>query len=128
MILLFNILSLAIALLVACIHTIAVYNTLYWNYLWFDIPMHMLGGLMFGFWAGAVSLRMKFSPLQAAFFATGTILCMSIAWEIFEFTSGLTSMERGLFLDTVGDLFFAAVGGLIAYLLYLLARRRVPLV
>ena len=124
MILLFNILSVATALLLAYIHKIAVYNSLYWNYLWFDIPMHLLGGLTFGFWAGAVSLRMHFTLAQAALFTAAVVFFVSIVWEVFEFTSGLTTLERGFWLDTAGDIFFAVVGALLAYFLFLLARWR----
>ena len=125
MVLLFNTLAVVVALVVALLHTMAVYYSLYWNYLWFDILMHVLGGLTFGFWAGAVSLRMHFTPARAILFTAAVVFFVSVAWEIFEFISGFTTLERGFWLDTAGDIFFAIVGAVLAYLLFLLARRRI---
>ncbi len=124
MVLLFNTLAIATAVFVACAHGLAVYYALYWNYLWFDIPVHTLGGLTFGFWAGAVSLRMKFSSRSAALFTAVTVFVVSVVWEIFEFSSGLTFLERGFWEDTASDISFALLGASLAYLLYLFVRRR----
>ena len=125
MVLLFNTLAVVVALVVALLHTMAVYYSLYWNYLWFDIPMHVLGGLTFGFWAGAVSLRMHFTPARAMLFTATVVFFVSAVWEVFEFISGLTALKQGFWLDTVGDIFFAIAGATLAYLLYLLARQRI---
>lgn len=90
-------------------------------YPWYDIPMHLLGGL----WVSLSILPiynyfLKSNYISALYLVLFTLLFMTISWEIFELTSGITSLaDHGYWPDTLGDIFNGFVGGIIGYFLYL---------
>jgi len=100
---------------IALIHQVAVNAYLYWLYLWFDIPMHFLGGAVaaFGFlsWVGE-----RFVPVTSrSFFATMLfVLLVGLSWEVFEWYFSLTD-TLAYWSDTIGDLCFDLLGGAVAY-------------
>src|SRR3989344_5622067 len=56
----------SLLLIVAMLHSAAIYFSLYWIYRWFDMPMHFLGGLLVGlsslwllFFAGYIRKKQK---------------------------------------------------------------------
>lgn len=90
---------------------------LYWNFLWLDIPMHLVGGflimLTWAVWFGG--WRRK------AFYGFGgwvVLLGGMVSWEIYEWLIGETTYPRAT-VDTIADLLNGLVGGLVAYHLYL---------
>ena len=86
----------------------AVENYIFWRYVWFDLPMHFLGGLSLG--ALAVGLLHAHKPRA---FALGLLLAF-IAWEVFEYVFGLPK-EANYAFDTGIDLVMDALGALLAY-------------
>ena len=122
-----SIISLFVFILLA--HIFAVINHWYWTYNWIDIPMHFLGG----FWLGLVFLYFINPNLEIKNhkFLVMMILVISFAvfvgvlWEFFEFLSDVLFSSRGYFeisqqgtADTMGDLFFDIIGGLVTFGIY----------
>lgn len=107
-------------LALAIFHNLAVTFYLYWTYLWFDIPMHILGGFVaaLGYIAGILVFSgksvfkidtqklLRFMPTMAAVFTIGVL------WEVFEVS--INSPARGI-PDTALDLLMDLVGGAIGY-------------
>ena len=103
----------------------------YWNFPWFDIPMHFFGG----FWVVAVfaylNLRFSLKIFEGKNLLTSLILAVSFAaligvfWEFFEFlldffknSMDISKMAQMGIADTMGDLFFDLVGGTAFILLF----------
>lgn len=90
----------------------AVENFIFWRHVWFDLPMHFLGGLSLGVLAvGFLHAR------KPRVFAAG-LLAAFIAWEVFEYAFGLPK-EANYLLDTAIDLVMDTLGALLAYLIAL---------
>ncbi len=120
------ILSFIVLVLVASFNYLGVTFSLYWVYKWYDIPMHMLGGL----WVSLFTLSFypylnkhylvkdfNINPLYAVFIS---LLFMIIAWEIFELIGGMALLsDRGYWPDTLGDVLNGYIGGIVGYLFYL---------
>ena len=85
----------------------------FWTISWWDIPLHILGGLwvgLFGAWALLI-LNIRVSVMQCIMAA----LLIGGAWELFEYAAGLGgSVFMSYRLDTAKDLFDDMVGGAIA--------------
>lgn len=102
----------------AVTHYLAIEFYLYWLYLWFDMPMHFLGGVTVAL--GYLSVRdfivslplwlFKFVP--TIFF----VLLVAVSWEVFEFWTGLTTDEALYVNDTLSDLVLGVLGGTLGYL------------
>ncbi|HET8574981.1 MAG TPA: hypothetical protein VFM02_02285 [Candidatus Paceibacterota bacterium] len=114
---------------------------LYWDFPWFDMPMHFLGGL----WSGSIGLwffllrlpeesrieKTKQGPRrvhQSGIFsvlATGILsgLLIGVLWEVFELLLYLYQIMpvggANNILDTLGDLFFDTVGAFVAGIFFL---------
>lgn len=91
---------------------------------WFDIPMHILGGMTLGFFgilihAGIPALRKKPHAILMIVLLCGLI--GGIGWELVEFNLDrfVGSALQTTMIDTIGDLFCDVFG---AYLAYLLSR------
>ena len=129
------VLSLLIFILV--IHILAIANFWYWSIDWLDIPMHFLGGLwvaLFFFWIlkkrfVQVSQVLEGNFLLLGILSLGFVSLIGIGWEFYEFLYD-KYLAKGLLLiqasvtDTMTDLFFDWVGGLIAILVYKIRRER----
>lgn len=103
-----------IGLLVAALHGMAQYYSLYWYLGWFDIPVHFLGGVLMGsaaLWVTTFEttrLRDRRLWLALAFtFAVGAL------WEVFEYVTG-TSAALHYWSDTLLDLCMDLLGALVA--------------
>ncbi len=120
--------------LLLIITTIAVLNFYaykfhwYWEFWWFDIIMHTLGGL----WVASSVLWLRYfrvsfaeisiTPKKFSIFllALFSVYIVGGGWELFEF-----SMDKFITfaihnsMNTVSDLFFDGIGGIIAAFLFL---------
>jgi hypothetical protein len=86
----------------------ALTEYLYWRYEWFDILMHLLGGLAIGtFVAG---LLYKFRP---GLFLLGVVVLV-VGWEVFEYMFGIPHEDNYVF-DTALDLLMDTFGALVVY-------------
>ncbi len=94
----------------AVLQHVAVENYLYWEYPWFDVPMHFLGGVAIA--SFLVALSPKFRP--RAFIVLFTLLM--IAWEVFEYMFGIPREANYLF-DTMLDFLMDAFGAVLVYVI-----------
>lgn len=100
--------ALAFSALLAYANYIAIAEYLYWKYVWFDVPMHFLGGMALGaFGVGLLNLYRPF--LFIAF-----VLSLFIAWELFEYFFGIPRDANYAF-DTALDFLMDALGALVIY-------------
>jgi|SRR3989344_1444557 len=103
--------------LLALLYSMALIYDWFFYWRWFDIPMHFLGG----FFAGGVSLWIFFNQLKndreiflATFFGA---LIIGVAWELFEYFTGLTFVVYGNYVfDTAKDFLMDGLGALAIYL------------
>lgn len=107
----------------AALHFFALHYFWYWVYWWFDIPLHVLGGMM----ASALALWARFghpatsawNALRALGIAVGSALLVGILWEGFEASTEIINLsEEGL--DSLLDLGADLAGGLLVYLMAVL--------
>lgn len=102
-------------LLLAVLTWIALDQDLFFRIWWFDIPMHILGGV----WAGyAVIWVLQRSGWGAtlAHVVVGAFV-IGVAWELFEYTYDVAySPFMSYPLDTAKDLLMDVLGGMLAYL------------
>jgi hypothetical protein len=107
----FNVLAILFALLTAGAYWYGTQESLFWAYPWYDIMLHLMGGLSIGSWASAVVLRMRLRPVASFMFVIGAILVLAGAWEVFEYVAGLVR-EEGYLVDTTQDILNGLAGGL----------------
>lgn len=102
------------AFLLAALMWIALWQTLYWRFWWFDIPMHLLGGV----WAAlcvswVLARRGETPPLLWCVVFT---LAVGVAWEVFEYAEGITFPEYFSYpIDTAKDLGMNVIGAVIGW-------------
>ena len=101
----------------AILHNAALTFFLYWRYSWFDIPMHVLGGICVAFGVAVIPFslsRLRSFPvtLMSSVLMAGFI---GIAWELFEVFAGISIMDEDFVLDTTIDLCMDLVGGALGY-------------
>ncbi|MSU55183.1 MAG: hypothetical protein EXS46_01420 [Candidatus Taylorbacteria bacterium] len=107
---------------------------LYSYYWWFDIPLHFVGG----FCLASLTLW-SFYPLiligkrvprrtTVLFMAVAGSFVFGVAWEIFEYFSGITFNTIGSYpLDTVKDLIVDMLGGYLAHVLVAIKNKRLTM-
>ena len=111
---------------ITLLHIAAEQYYWYWQFRWFDIPMHFLGGVWLGL-AGIwlvyhtrwlTTLRERMSPLLVALLAG---LCVGILWEAYEFfvwqIAG-NGLPVGYLQDTIKDIAMDVVGAYAGYIIY----------
>lgn len=111
---------LLLAFLFSCallsLHLFALEYFLYWAVSWFDILLHIIGGISFGFLLLFIANKtVENIPLYIPII--GTLIAATV-WEIFEFQIGLTFVAKNLALDTISDVMFSIFGGVIAFMAY----------
>lgn len=113
-------LSLALILVLATLHTVAIQLHFYWIYWWFDILTHFLGGL----WAGFTFIWLFFfSGLgREKEISTGkifvkvilSVLVLAFLWELFELVLRENLTEPNYLSDTILDMIMGLSGAVIA--------------
>jgi len=104
------------AFLLALLTWIAIWQSLYWRLWWFDIPMHILGGVWAGLCAAWLTARREegFSLLWCLVFT----LAIGIGWELFEYSEGIAFPRYFSYpADTIKDLVMDLVGGALGWFL-----------
>ena len=126
------------------LYILAIINSWYWIYTWFDMPMHFLGG----FWLAVVFLYLskdfqipacakasagrqnpKFIKLPnyliTIVITLGFVALIGVFWEFFEFGYDVLISSKGYLgvaqqgtADTMSDLFFDLIGGLVFLIVY----------
>lgn len=102
--------------LLAVTHIIALELFLYWQYPWFDIPMHLLGGTVvaLGMFASHDLLPQFPARLLYPIPVLLIVLMVSLGWEVFELYAGIP-VEENFAGDTIIDLIMDILGGVIGY-------------
>ena len=107
---------LAVLLLLANIKGL---DGLYFQYPWYDIPMHILGGIVLGLFiyqiSNGVRVRKMLKPLSLSQMII-VVLLIGVSWEIFEIVFNLLNKPFGsakYIVDTVKDLLDDIIGGII---------------
>jgi len=103
----------------AFVHLAALKFYLYWQYSWFDMPVHTLGGITIVFALYAIRELLGKSendapPLVSLLtFALG----VGILWELFELYAGVPIQNNYIF-DTAIDLTMDVCGGYLGFLIH----------
>lgn len=111
-------LFLAAAVAFAVVHAIATSASLYWYYPWFDIVMHLWGGILISLGLAAIAKLRVISITPTTGLVTGTLLLCMISWEVFEFFIGHYDPNNYL-PNLLKDLFFGTVGAIIGYYIFI---------
>lgn len=110
------ILLLAAVMVLGTVHILALELYLYWQYTWFDVPVHMLGGAIV---ALSLFVAALYVPMLQQFLHLLPVLAFAlivgILWELFELGAGIFRAENYAF-DTSIDLVMDVVGGYIGYI------------
>ena len=109
--------ALALLFVIGVLDLIAAVFHLHWEYWWYDVILHFLGGA----WATMTVILVwhYYSNLSASdrlkFVKIGVIGALTIGflWEIYELISRVTSFSDGIFywMDTASDLLMDICGG-----------------
>jgi hypothetical protein len=122
--------SFIVLILVAVLNYLGSIFNLYWVYRWYDIPMHILGGLwvalfslsIFAYFCKNISIVNYRKKVFGIVFII--LLFITISWEIFELWGGITFLgDRGYWIDSSADILNAYLGGTIACLLFIKKRK-----
>ena len=107
--------------LIASLHLAATLFSLYWTLWWFDIILHLLGGIFAGllvlwlrFFSGYIGTSpvppgKKLIPLVVL-----GVVGIGVGWEVFERLLGHTWSVEGYWLDTTVDIVLDLLGGMLA--------------
>ncbi len=108
------------------VNTIADQTHLYYLLWWFDIPMHIMGGL----WVALMSLviyyhspHFKRKDRSVAFvisFALASTMVIGLFWEVFEFSvEHFVKLNDNGLLDTLKDLVDDLIGAALATAIFI---------
>lgn len=111
---------------------LAVEESLFWRFWWFDIPMHFFGGMFTAFlmlWLahglyerGIVFAKYPFlRPSSMLLFAVFMTLLGAVSWEIFEVLAG-NPRELNYQFDTTLDVYMGVIGSVATVLVVLASR------
>lgn len=103
--------ALVLAALLLALHLYALHVYFYWTHRWFDIPMHILGGVAIG----AFLIALFGSKRPAMYFLL--MLGITVIWEIFEYMTGISTGLPDYWFDTIKDITDGMIGSAFAYLL-----------
>jgi hypothetical protein len=101
----------------ALVHYVSIEFFLYWKYFWMDMFTHMLGGVVIVLGISILPfIRIRFfEPLPPLFTSLFAVVCIGIAWELFEILAGLSLEEPGFVFDTSLDMVMDLAGGMVGY-------------
>ena len=125
------------------LHVFATIYSWYWTYTWFDMPMHFLGGFwlaMVYFWLRQktrinadvntdehrfIGINKYKSALWIVIHCLSFVILIGVFWEFFEFlfdifvsSKGYSGVAQQGVADTMSDLFFDLLGGLVFWVIY----------
>ena len=103
----------------AALHILALEFYLYWQYPWFDLPMHFLGGAvvalsLFAMTAFGIPIPSAFRRLVPVL---AFVLFVGIAWEVWEVLADISTREQNYLFDTAVDLVMDLSGGFLGYII-----------
>ncbi len=102
------------ALVLAVFMWIAISQALYWRWWWFDIPMHVLGGV-WGALCAAWLLARRGEPVSLLWCLIFTLVA-GVAWEFFEYSEGIAFPQYLSYgADTAKDLSMDLLGAVLGW-------------
>lgn len=116
-------LALICAVLLASMHFLANTFYFYWTLWWYDVIMHFLAGVTGGlatYWMlfqSNLFFKSEVSKKMAIGIVLVIMMCVGVAWEVFEYTNGITDSQEGYALDTFNDLVLDGCGAVFAVLI-----------
>ncbi len=125
-----NIFTLIIFILV--LNTAATIFSWYTLLPWFDMPMHFLGGVFLGLSLSYVFKKFKLvgeniSLIKFSLLVILFTFIIGALWEGYEYiVQFYTHASLANPIDSLSDLFFDIVGGILATILYIISRRTDP--
>lgn len=114
--------ALWLAVLLIILHLTALFFYLAWIYWWYDLALHLLGGLVGGFatywcifesgvWSGGRSL----SAFARVLVVLICVIVAAVLWEAFEYIYQIAEDPRqSHVIDTTYDLILGSLGAVIA--------------
>jgi len=112
-----TILFLVTGSLLAVFHAVALQTSLYWQYEWFDIPMHALGGMVLVF--ALATLRDIRLIKHPRFFTFGpvmsTVFITAVIWEVFGVVLVVGGFKEDFIVDTALDMVMGLLGAAVAF-------------
>lgn len=118
--------SFIVLVIVAIANHLGAQFNLYYIYPWYDIPMHMLGGL----WVSLFTIFLYTNfynnsldtnyPKKILKVVLISLLFMTVSWEIFELIGKITFLSEGklYWIDVIKDIIDGFIGGIIGYYFY----------
>lgn len=100
--------ALVLAALLALVHLFALAHFWYWEYPWFDVPVHFLAGSFMG--TAVVGVLGRFKPKTFLL----AVVVGALGWELFELLVNVEH-EANFVLDTALDLLMDTLGITLAY-------------
>jgi len=107
----------ASSILLAVGHNLLITQGWYYQYPYLDMPMHLLGGFVGALAAYAVivtAIDVSVSAEKSLIGIMLAVLAIVIGWEVFEQVWSITK-DAGVSLDTMADMVFGLVGGLVGW-------------
>ncbi len=104
---------LPLAVVVGTLHTLAISHSFYWQFYWFDMPVHFCAGALVGLVVYLLARRYV-SATKAFWSGFIGALVVGVCWEFFEYANGLSGVEPGFVLDTAKDLSMDITGSIVA--------------
>jgi hypothetical protein len=99
--------ALILSALLLALHLYALDTYFYWYYRWFDIPMHILGGVA----VGAFVLAFLSSKRMVLYFPA--MIAVVVGWEVFEYIGRISTGQPDYWFDTGFDIVNGLVGAAI---------------
>ncbi len=100
------------------LHALAHAFSLYWLYAWFDLPIHLLGGLWIGlFVLWIMRVCGVASPTKLVWGIAVSVLVFGLGWEVVEYTrKSVVEIHVGspYAIDTLQDIIMNLAGGALA--------------
>ena len=101
----------------AVLHNVAIHFSLYWYFWWFDIPMHLFGGVILSLGFFTLCDLHVLSRKHLTFIKTiGVVFCIALMWEFFEHFIGVP-VEADFLVDTLTDIAMGLLGGTFGYVI-----------
>jgi hypothetical protein len=103
--------ALLLATLLLALHLSALHTDFYWYHRWFDIPMHILGGVALG------AFLLAFFNVRRMVLYYSCMLAIVIGWELFEYFTQISTGQPNYWIDTVADMVNGLIGASITLVL-----------
>ena len=112
-----------LATTLAMLHFLAMIHYLYWSLWWYDVMMHFLAGFVLGltgYWLlfkSGLFFTSLYKPVFMILTLFIAVFILGAAWEVFEYTNGMTNSHEGYKVDVLNDLTLDSAGTVLAVLL-----------